>query len=71
MDLDGAHGEFNRGQRALASLEEQLPLFLVQFAFVGFVCPALVAVCAFGFGAARMKAAVGYVKSAKDRISGS
>jgi len=70
MDLEGAHGRFNRGQRALANLEEYLPLFLVNFAFVGFVAPTLVAVITVLFGLARLKGAIAYVESAKDRTSG-
>eukprot|EP00929_Paragymnodinium_shiwhaense_P114309 TRINITY_DN8265_c0_g1_i1.p1 TRINITY_DN8265_c0_g1~~TRINITY_DN8265_c0_g1_i1.p1 ORF type:complete len:220 (-),score=39.54 TRINITY_DN8265_c0_g1_i1:167-826(-) len=70
MDLEGDHGKFNRGQRALANLEEHLPLFLAKVLSAGFVFPLLVACLAVFFGIFRVIGASGYVSDAKARMKG-
>jgi len=70
MDPEGAFGEFNRAQRAMANLEEILPLFLAEMAFVGFVFPLLTTAFVVLFSLARFAAARGYTSSAKGRMSG-
>jgi len=70
MDCEGDYGKFNRAQRALANLEEWLPIFLAEMILVGFVFPLCVAIITTGFGLARLKGAIGYTKSPKDRTGG-
>mmetsp|Transcript_73806 Transcript_73806/g.144867 ORF Transcript_73806/g.144867 Transcript_73806/m.144867 type:complete len:225 (-) Transcript_73806:214-888(-) len=70
MDPEGAFGEFNRAQRALANLEELLPLFLVEVAVVGFVFPLFTTAVVIVFSIARFIGARGYTSSVKGRMSG-
>lgn len=60
-------GSFNRAQRALANMEEYLPMFLVQMLVVGFVFPISAAILAGIFGLSRVFAAVSYTRDRKAR----
>mmetsp|Transcript_116130 Transcript_116130/g.335394 ORF Transcript_116130/g.335394 Transcript_116130/m.335394 type:complete len:225 (-) Transcript_116130:132-806(-) len=70
METEGKFGEFNRAQRALANLEEYLPIFLTEVLLVGFIYPVLVCALTVIFGCARLKGAFGYTRGAKERMVG-
>mmetsp|Transcript_737 Transcript_737/g.2243 ORF Transcript_737/g.2243 Transcript_737/m.2243 type:complete len:224 (-) Transcript_737:191-862(-) len=70
MADDGDMGKFNRAQRALQNLMEQLPMLLVELLLVGFVFPWEVMAIAILWGMARLKGATGYTEDRKARMKG-
>ena len=70
METEGAHGDFNRAQRALQNLNENLPQFIAMYLLASYVCPKAVFVCACVFGFGRVMGAIGYTGSAAGRLGG-
>eukprot|EP00281_Chroomonas_sp_CCMP1168_P030526 CAMPEP_0206241808 /NCGR_PEP_ID=MMETSP0047_2-20121206/16704_1 /ASSEMBLY_ACC=CAM_ASM_000192 /TAXON_ID=195065 /ORGANISM="Chroomonas mesostigmatica_cf, Strain CCMP1168" /LENGTH=211 /DNA_ID=CAMNT_0053666751 /DNA_START=27 /DNA_END=662 /DNA_ORIENTATION=+ len=70
MVQEGAHGRFNRAQRAWCNYLEQQPYFLAMFVLNGFVYPFETFCMACGWLASRSIGALGYIKSADDRMGG-
>eukprot|EP00928_Gymnodinium_smaydae_P088332 TRINITY_DN72439_c0_g1_i1.p1 TRINITY_DN72439_c0_g1~~TRINITY_DN72439_c0_g1_i1.p1 ORF type:complete len:217 (-),score=40.46 TRINITY_DN72439_c0_g1_i1:111-761(-) len=70
MEKEGDIGRFNRAQRALQNLFEQLPLFLVYLLAAGFVFPFPAFVLACFFMTMRIVSAVGYTTAPAGRMAG-
>mmetsp|Transcript_1025 Transcript_1025/g.2097 ORF Transcript_1025/g.2097 Transcript_1025/m.2097 type:complete len:218 (-) Transcript_1025:80-733(-) len=64
------YGPFNRAQRALQNLNENLPLVMTDFLLTGFVFPWTTAVCGFLTGVFRFIGAKGYTQERMERMKG-
>ncbi|CAE8616522.1 unnamed protein product [Polarella glacialis] len=71
--MDDEHalfGPFNRAQRALQNLNENLPLLMADFLLTGFVFPWSTSLCAAFNGLFRYIGAVGYTRDRNERTKG-
>merc|ERR1712183_234604 len=70
METEGDLGRFNRAQRALQNVGEQIPMVLANFLAAAFVYPfpSFVLICL--FMSLRAVGAFGYTSSAKSRMGG-
>jgi len=70
MENEGVHGEFNRAQRAVQNMNENVAQIFATMLLAGFVFPFQTFCCACGWGATRLMGMSGYIKSADDRMGG-
>eukprot|EP00931_Biecheleriopsis_adriatica_P115765 TRINITY_DN91519_c0_g1_i1.p1 TRINITY_DN91519_c0_g1~~TRINITY_DN91519_c0_g1_i1.p1 ORF type:complete len:214 (-),score=37.43 TRINITY_DN91519_c0_g1_i1:79-720(-) len=70
MEKEGVIGRFNRAQRAYMNFLETAPIMIGYFMLSGWVFPFPTFVCATMFSLCRVMSAVGYTRSAKERLGG-
>lgn len=70
MEQDGAHGKFNRAQRAWQNYCESLPTVLSLYVAASWVFPMESFVCAMIYAVSRVMSASGYKSSADGRMGG-
>lgn len=70
METEGAHGAFNRAQRALMNYHETFPTLALQYVAASWVFPFEAFICVIVWAAVRCLGAVGYRSAAWARFNG-